>query len=125
MQLSSIVIDCSNAERLMEFYQKLLNWEPRVYDHGEDGVWITLKSKDSTTRIVFQETSDYVRPTWPNKKNQQQIMLHMDFYSDDVEGDVKRALSLGAEYASYQSGDWRVLLDPEGHAFCIVPRRNR
>lgn len=125
MQLSSVVIDCKDAKILMKFYQELLGWEERTYDHGEDGVWMTLKSNDSTTRIVFQECSDYKMPVWPNKMNEQQIMLHMDFYSDDVESDVKKALSLGAKLADYQSGDWKVLLDPEGHAFCIVPKRKR
>lgn len=125
MQLSSIVIDCSNADKLMEFYKNLLNWEVRVYDHGEDGIWKTLKSSDSTTRLVFQETDDYQKPTWPNENGKQQIMVHMDFYSDDVERDVEKALSLGATLADYQSGDWKVLLDPEGHAFCIVPKRSR
>lgn len=125
MQLSSIVLDCSNARNLLDFYKKLLDWEERVYDHGEDGVWMTLKSKDSTTRIVFQETNDYVKPVWPNEMGKQQIMVHMDFYTDDLDRDVKRSLELGATLADVQSGDWKVLLDPEGHAFCIVPKRDR
>jgi len=39
---------------------------------------------------------------------------------------VKHALNCGASLAKYQSGDWKVLIDPAGHPFCIVPtRKNR
>lgn len=53
-------------------------------------------------------------------------MIHIDFYSDNVEKDVKHALNCGASLAKYQSGDWKVLIDPAEHPFCIVPtRKNR
>lgn len=56
MILSSIVIDSDDANKLSDFYQKLLGWEKKVYDHGENGIWITLRSKtESTTRLVFQQ----------------------------------------------------------------------
>lgn len=127
MKLSSVVIDCDDAEILSEFYKNLLGWEKKVYDHGENGIWITLRNKEeSTTRLVFQEVDDYVRPIWPEEKDGQQQMLHMDFYSNNVEYDVKHAIKLGATLSSYQSGDWKVLIDPAGHPFCIVPtRKNR
>ena len=47
----------------------------------------------------------------------------MDFYSDNVSEDVEHALKCGATLADYQSGDWFVLIDPAGHPFCIVPKR--
>lgn len=127
MILSSIVIDSDDANKLSDFYQKLLGWEKKVYDHGENGIWITLRSKnESTTRLVFQQIENYQRPTWPDEDNKQQQMIHMDFYSDNVEKDVKHALNCGASLAKYQSGDWKVLIDPAGHPFCIVPtRKNR
>lgn len=125
MKLSSVVISCSNSNKLIDFYQKLLNWEKKVYDHGEDGVWVVLRNKeDSTTRLVFQEIENYQEPVWPEEKDKQQPMMHLDFYSDDVDRDVSHAIKCGAKLAEYQSGDWKVLLDPEGHPFCIVPTRN-
>ena len=86
MILSSIVIDSDDANKLSDFYQKLLGWEKKVYDHGENGIWITLRSKnESTTRLVFQQIENYQRPTWPDEDNKQQQMIHMDFYSDNLE----------------------------------------
>ena len=124
MKLSSVVIDSDNAEKLSEFYKNLLGWEKKVYDHGENGMWITLRNKEqSTTRLVFQKADNYISPIWPEENNSQQQMLHLDFYSNDVEKDVERAISLGATLATYQSGDWKVLMDPAGHPFCIVPTR--
>lgn len=127
MILSSIVIDSDDADKLSEFYQKLLGWEKKVYNHGENGIWITLRNKnESTTRLVFQQIQNYQRPTYPESENKQQKMMHMDFYSDNVEKDVEHALKCGATLAASQSGDWKVLIDPAGHPFCIVPnRKNR
>ncbi len=39
MNLYSIVLDCQNAEKLCSFYEELLGWERKVYDHGEGGFW--------------------------------------------------------------------------------------
>jgi len=81
MILSSIVIDSDDANKLSDFYQKLLGWEKKVYDHGENGIWITLRSKtESTTRLVFQQIENYQRPTWPEEDDKQQQMIHIDFY---------------------------------------------
>ena len=76
--------------------------------------------------MVFQEIENYQKPIWPEEKGKQQQMMHLDFYSDNVEESVKNALDYGATLAEFQSGDWFVLKDPEGHPFCIVPtRKNR
>lgn len=124
MKLSSVVLDSRNAKELAEFYKKMLNWEMKVYDHGEDGEWIVLRNKEeSTTRLVFQEIENYENPIWPEEEGQQQAMAHLDFYSDGVERDISHAIECGAKLAKYQSGDWKVLIDPAGHPFCIVPTR--
>jgi len=48
-------------------------------------------------------------------------MIHMDFYSDNLEKDVKHALNCGASLAKYQSGDWKVLIDPADILFVLCP----
>ena len=45
MKLNSVVLDSGDAAMLADFYQKLLGWEKREYDHGENGIWITLRNK--------------------------------------------------------------------------------
>lgn len=126
MKLGSIVIDSSNANELAEFYKNLLGCYKKVYDHGEDGEWIVLSNKEeSTTRLVFQQNDDYEKPIWPEEKSKQQQMLHLDFYSDNVDESINHALACGAVLADYQSPEnWQVLLDPAGHPFCIIPARS-
>ena len=56
MMLSSVVIDTDDVAMLSNFYQNLLGWEKKVYDHGEDGLWVTLRNKkESTTRLLFKK----------------------------------------------------------------------
>lgn len=125
MKLGSVVIDSNNVEELSEFYKNLLGWQKKIYDHGKDGKWIVLSNKEeSTTHLVFQQNDDYVKPVWPEEKNKQQQMLHLDFYSDNVNENIEHAIKCGAKIANYQSTDnWKVLIDPAGHPFCIIPAR--
>jgi hypothetical protein len=49
--------------------------------------------------------------------------LHLDLYTDDREGEVKRLLKIGAtrHRQTYDSDDdFRVLEDPDGNLFCVV-----
>ena len=89
--------------------------------------WIVLKSGGGDTPLVFQQADDYRRPVWPSQEGRQQQMTHLDFYvaADDYESEVSRAVSCGAVVAETQfSAHWKVLLDPAGHPFCIIPLRN-
>lgn len=51
-------------------------------------------------------------------------MLHLDFEVDNVEVAVAHAVAAGAKVAPHQPPDrdpaeLRVMLDPEGHPFCL------
>nr|WP_231123471.1 VOC family protein [Nocardioides sambongensis] len=49
--------------------------------------------------------------------------FHLDFRVPDLESAVARAEGLGATVAAEQPEDatWRVMLDPDGHPFCLCP----
>jgi len=48
--------------------------------------------------------------------------MHLDIGVDDVERAVTWALAQGAQPAEHQpQDDVRVMLDPEGHPFCLFP----
>ena len=51
--------------------------------------------------------------------------LHMDLYTEDPEGEVRRLIGLGArEYRPRDPGeDFTVLEDPDGNLFCVVDTR--
>jgi len=49
--------------------------------------------------------------------------VHLDFYTDDGEGEVERLLALGAtryERETRPDDDFVVLVDPDGNRFCVV-----
>ena len=50
--------------------------------------------------------------------------MHLDIWSDDIEGDTTRLVGLGASAAGGviedELGRFQVLRDPEGNEFCLV-----
>lgn len=48
------------------------------------------------------------------------MMIHLDFGVDDLKEAVQWAVAAGATVAAHQpQDDVRVMLDPEGHPFCL------
>ena len=119
IKMGAIVLDSNNSDELADFYAKLLGWTKHRYD----AEWVIVSGdKGEGLPLVFQEIENYERPVWPAASGAQQQMLHLDFYVDDVEQAVRYALSCGAELSKVQlCDDWKVLLDPAGHPFCILP----
>lgn len=124
MRLGAIVLDSSDPDKLSEFYKNLLGWSKTIQHFEGDTWYILYDEKGAGTPMVFQLQENYHRPTWPPQHDAQQQMLHLDFYvgHDEQDVEVERALSIGASLAEQQLSDsWRVLLDPAGHPFCIIP----
>ena len=117
MRLGAIVLDSDDSESLADFYQRLLGWE----NYSNDGEYVYLSCDEKSLPLIFQEDKDYRKPAWPTCHEQQQQMIHLDFYTDDLDNEVNHAIRCGAELAKTQYSDyWRVLIDPAGHPFCIV-----
>ena len=123
MKLGAVVIDSNNSEELSEFYSKLLGWSKEVQFYEGDK-WIIVSGDEGDTPLVFQEVSDYQKPTWPPADGQQQQMLHLDFYvkPDEFESKVSHAVLCGATISESQFFDehMKVFIDPLGHPFCII-----
>lgn len=115
------MLDSADSEALSDFYAKLLGWTKFHYD----AEWIIVVSEDKEgVPLVFQQVDTYEKPTWPSEQGKQQQMVHLDFYVDNVEESVEYALSCGATVAKKQFNNiWRVMLDPAGHPFCILPNK--
>ena len=116
----NVVLNSGNADELSAFYEKLLGWT-RV--SGEEfKVLANINQKGFPTWITFQQVDNYVPPVWPATPDKQQQMEHLDFHVTDVDEAVKYALSCGATMSETQCEDgWRVMLDPAGHPFCLLP----
>jgi catechol 2,3-dioxygenase-like lactoylglutathione lyase family enzyme len=116
MRLKATVLDSADAGRLARFYSRLLEWP---IEHDLDG-WVTLRDPQGGAALSFSTEDSYVRPVWPAAPGAQQQMLHLDIAVDDLPAAVALAVALGATEAEYQPQEHvRVLLDPDGHPFCL------
>lgn len=98
------------------FYSGLLDW-PVV--HQEPGTAIVKPPQDGVF-MVSQQAEDYIPPVWPPAPGQQRTMMHRDLEVADLDAAVADAVALGARVAEFQPQDnVRVLLDPDGHPFCL------
>jgi len=125
MEITGPTLDAADPAALARFYSRLLGW-PIVAEEGprpgyppEDG-WAKIRDPADRLKMEFQWDERYVRPVWPSVAGAQQMMMHLDIAVDDLEAGVAWALEVGAELAPHQPQEGvRVLLDPEGHPFCL------
>ena len=116
LSLATIVLDCPDAHALADFYRKLLTWEEKRSEPD----WVLIASPEGGTQLSFQSEADYLPPVWPERAGEQQKMLHLDIYVDDLDEAGAHAVALGATLADYQPQEGvRVYLDPAGHPFCL------
>ena len=130
--LRQVVLDCTDARALAEFYRQLLGLQYRPGDepsatsepdpNGQD--WLVLRNVAGGSQVAFQQVADMPEATWPQGPRPQ--MLHLDLTVPTVaELDIQhaRALALGARLLSDRSDDpaerLRVYADPAGHPFCL------
>lgn len=104
---------------LAGFYEQLLGW-PRLMDH--DG-WVVLRNDENAQALSFHREDEYVAPTWPSEPGAQLMMMHLDIATDDLDAAIDHALACGASRAEFQPHDDEVtvMLDPDGHPFCLFP----
>jgi catechol 2,3-dioxygenase-like lactoylglutathione lyase family enzyme len=111
-----VVLDSRTPAALARFYAALLEWEIAA----DEDDWVTLRPPDGVAYLAFHLNEHHVRPVWPSTPDQPQQQLHLDFEVDDLPVAVRHAVELGASLAEFQpQDDVRVLLDPDGHPFCL------
>ncbi|MDQ1375926.1 MAG: hypothetical protein QOE07_696 [Acidimicrobiaceae bacterium] len=132
VSLRQVVLDCTDARRLAEFYRQLLHYQYRPGDHvppdgepdpkGQD--WLVLRDAAGGCRIAFQQVDVLPEATWPDGPHPQ--MAHLDLSVPTVtalDAEHDRAVALGARLLRDRSDDieepLRVYADPAGHPFCI------
>ena len=119
-ELIAVTIDASDAARLARFYADLTGGEV-TGDYPEYGY---AQAEILGSTFNFQTVADYRASEWPGQEHPQQF--HLDFRTPDLETATTHATSLGATVADSQpaaeaGGQWRVMIDPDGHPFCLCP----
>jgi predicted enzyme related to lactoylglutathione lyase len=114
-RLHWIVIDTVDPAQIAPFWCALLGVEERGW-FGDD--YLMLTADAGAPPVAFQRV-----PEAKSVKNR----LHVDLAVDDLDGALAKIVALGGSAVSdilempggYR---WRVMADPEGNEFCIVPR---
>lgn len=127
MQVTSVTIGAAHPRALADFYARMLGWpvvaeDPPASDAPPDAGWAQLRPPPGEIgpTLNFEREREYVRPVWPSVAGEQQIMEHLDIWVENLEEAVSWAIDAGAKLADYQpQKDVRVMLDPEGHPFCL------
>ena len=113
--LASISIDCPEPDALASFYCELLGLQEAFATPDRDVICLS----GAGPLISLMRVAEYVVPDWPDGPQRQH--MHLDLAAENLDVDVAAAMAIGAREAAYQPapGQWRVMLDPVGHAFCL------
>jgi catechol 2,3-dioxygenase-like lactoylglutathione lyase family enzyme len=130
--LRQVVLDCTDARALAEFYRSLLGFvyrpgdeQPAPGEADERGAdWLVLRTPDGTPQLAFQQVGQLAEATWPDDVVPQQLHLDMTVASvEDLDVQHDRVLRLGGRLLSDRGDDpeepLRVYADPAGHPFCV------
>lgn len=112
-----VVLNSPDPRALAGFYQRLLGWTVST----DEPNWVTLApSEEAGYNLGFQLEEPHQRPVWPAEEGQPQMQLHLDLEVDDLDEAVAHAVESGAELPEFQPQKTvRVMLDPDGHPFCL------
>lgn len=114
VRLGAVSVDCPDPAVLGDFYKDVLNVEV-MFSSDE---FVALQG--ASVLLTFQRVPDHQRPSWPDGRVPKQ--LHLELAVSDLDAQETRILALGATKAEIQPNpdNWRVLIDPVGHPFCIT-----
>jgi catechol 2,3-dioxygenase-like lactoylglutathione lyase family enzyme len=131
-KVRQVVLDCTDARLLAEFYRELLGLVYRPGDEppaaGQDDErgrdWLVLRSPEGVPQLAFQQVDHLPQVTWPAAGVPQQLHLDMTVDSaEELQAQHERVLSLGGRLLSDRFDDpdepLRVYADLAGHPFCI------
>ena len=113
VRVGSIVLRVDDLQRQMEFWAAALDYAPSE-ERSDD--FVVLRPRDGVGPNI---SLDQHRSTL-----QAPPRFHLDLYTDDQAGEVKRLIALGAIEVHWSKrppdADYVILADPEGNRFCVV-----
>lgn len=118
LEATSVSISTPRPPVLAAFYARLLGVEVAASEPG----WAQLRPAEGRLRMTLNFELDelFVAPVWPSVAGEQQEQSHVDVWVDDLVEAQAWAVECGAEVHPHQpQADVRVMLDPDGHPFCL------
>lgn len=113
VRVGSIVLRVDNLQRQIDFWAAALNYAPSE-ERSDDFVALRPRDGVGPNLSLDQVHSELHIPP----------RIHLDLYTDDQAGEVKRLIALGATEVHWSKrppdADYVILADPEGNRFCVV-----
>jgi catechol 2,3-dioxygenase-like lactoylglutathione lyase family enzyme len=127
MAVTSVTIGAADPRGLAAFYARLLGWPVTASDPARPGMppedgWAQIRppGDQSGPTLNFEYEAKFNRPVWPAVDSAQNATQHLDIAVGDLDEAVRWALDAGATLADFQpQEDVRVMIDPDGHPFCL------
>lgn len=113
-RISHVMIDATDPEAVARFWCALLSTE--VENRFDEGRFVFLSRGDHGPAIGIQRV-----PETKVTKNR----VHVDIEVDDIEEWTRWVRQHGGHrVADHQAAGahWRIMADPEGNEFCLVPQ---
>jgi predicted enzyme related to lactoylglutathione lyase/catechol 2,3-dioxygenase-like lactoylglutathione lyase family enzyme len=125
--IGNVTFSCAEPVALGKFYAQALGWRDediddefihQLLDAGMDpyettAFYATRESPTSRPRLLFQRREKSRPESYP---------IHLDFRTNDPDGEIGRLELLGATFEEERSDDgrtWVVMRDPESNPFCV------
>jgi len=107
-RLGALVMDCQseNLFEYAEFWGAVLGSEPESQKGQINQRYVRLNGTPSEAQVILQKVDHPSR-------------IHFDIETDDIEAEVKRLLSLGAEIVERME-KWVIMEAPSEHRFCVI-----
>jgi hypothetical protein len=114
--IGSIVIRVDDLRRQTAFWSAALDYVPRGPEGGDNEGFVLMRPRSGIGPNV---SLDRVR-----SRLQIPPRIHLDLYTDDQAGEVRRLIGLGATEVHWDrrppNADYVILADPEGNRFCVI-----
>ena len=113
IRVGSIVLRVDDLQGQTEFWSEALHYVRRQDDSDD---FVLLRPRDGVGPNL---SLDRVRSSV-----QVPPRIHLDLYTEDQAGEVRRLIALGATEVHWNKrppdADYIILADPEGNRFCVV-----
>jgi catechol 2,3-dioxygenase-like lactoylglutathione lyase family enzyme len=113
VRVGSIVLRVDDLRRQAEFWTAALDYIPRQ-EQSDD--FMLLRPRDGVGPNLSLDRARSELHIPPR--------IHLDLYTDDQAGEIKRLIALGATEVHWNKrppdADYVILADPEGNRFCVI-----
>lgn len=125
--VGAVTIGARDPRSLADFYSRLLGWPMGTVEQPAPGeppnggfARICPPPGEVGPTLNFEYERQFTAPVWPSAAGQQNATQHLDIGVDDLDAAAAWAIDAGARFAEHQPQERvRVMLDPEGHPFCL------